>query len=123
MERKGLNIFLLILKILVPVALVAFLVWAIVDLTGMHIEDMKHVGESGYFSGYGLTFLAFMLLGLMYNGVALVVSLVGLIISICYKGTFHHKKNVVTFIILMIAPVVAELLLILMGSVIPGIVG
>ena len=123
MERRGLNIFLLILKILVPVALVAFLVWAMVDMIGMHIEDMKHVGESGYFSGYGLTFLAFIVLGLMYNGVALVVSLVGLIISICYKGTFRHKKNVITFVILMIAPVVAELLLFLMGNLIPGIVG
>ena len=123
MERRGLNIFLLILKILVPVALVAFLVWAMVDMVDMHIEDMKHVGESGYFSGYGLTFLAFVILGLMYNGVALVVSLVGLIISICYKGTFRHKKNVITFVILMIAPVVAELLLFLMGNLIPGIVG
>ena len=123
MERCGLNIFLLILKILVPVALVAFFAWAMVDMIGVHIEDMKHVGESGYFSGYGLTFLAFMLFGLTYNGAVLVISLVGLIISICYKDTFHHKKNVVTFIILMIAPVVAELLLILMGSVIPGIVG
>ena len=123
MERRGLNIFLLILKILVPVALVAFLVWAMVDMIGMHIEDMKHVGESGYFSGYGLTFLAFIVLGLMYNGVALVVSFVGLIISICYKGTFRHKKNVITFVILMIAPVVAELLLFLMGNLIPGIVG
>ena len=68
-------------------------------------------------------FLAFIVLGLMYNGVALVVSLVGLIISICYKGTFRHKKNVITFVILMIAPVVAELLLFLMGNLIPGIVG
>jgi hypothetical protein len=123
MERRGLNIFLLILKILVPVALIAFLVWAIVDLIGMHIEDMKHVGESGYFSGYGLTFLAFVILGLMYNGIALVVSLVGLIISVCYKGTFRHKKNVITFVILMIAPVVAELLIFLMGNLIPRIVG
>ena len=123
MERRGLNIFLLILKIIVPVALIAFFAWAMVDMVDMHIEDMKHVGENGYFSGYGLTFLAFMLFGLMYNGVALVVSLVGLIISICYKGALHQKRNIVTFVILMIAPVVAELLLVLMGSVIPGIVG
>ena len=99
MERRGLNIFLLILKIIVPVALVAFFAWAMVDMVDVHIEDMKHVGESGYFSGYGLTFLGFMLFGLIYNGAALVVSLIGLIISICYKGAFHQKRNIVTFVI------------------------
>lgn len=123
MERRGLDIFLLILKILIPVALVLYLGWAAIDLSEVHIEDMKHVGENGYFSGYGLSFAAFIILGFMYNGVALVVALVGLIISICYKGAYHHRRNIVTFVLLMIAPVVAELLLILMGSIIPGIVG
>lgn len=123
MERRGLDIFLLILKILIPVALVLYLGWAAIDLSEVHIEDMKHVGENGYFSGYGLSFAAFIILGFMYNGVALVVALVGLIISICYKGAYHHRRNIVTFVLLMIAPVAAELLLVLMGNLIPGIVG
>lgn len=123
MERRGLDIFLLILKILIPVALVLYLGWAAIDLSEVHIEDMKHVGENGYFSGYGLSFAAFIILGFMYNGVALVVALVGLIISICYKGAYRHRRNIVTFVLLMIAPVAAELLLVLMGNLIPGIVG
>lgn len=123
MERRGLDIFLLILKILIPVALVLYLGWAAIDLSEMHIEDMKHVGENGYFSGYGLSFAAFIILGFMYNGAALTVALVGLIISICYKGAYHYRRNIVTFVLLMIAPVAAELLLVLMGKLIPGIVG
>lgn len=123
MERRGLDIFLLILKILIPVALVLYLGWAAIDLSEMHIEDMKHVGENGYFSGYGLSFAAFIILGFMYNGAALAVALVGLIISICYKGAYHYRRNIVTFVLLMIAPVAAELLLVLMGKLIPGIVG
>ena len=111
------------MKILIPVALVLYLGWAAIDLSEMHIEDMKHVGENGYFSGYGLSFAAFIILGFMYNGAALAVALVGLIISICYKGAYHYRRNIVTFVLLMIAPVAAELLLVLMGKLIPGIVG
>ena len=125
MRRSGTEIFLLILKILVSAVLLAFLVWATATLIEAHISDMNMNCNSGdvCFEGYGLVFAAFLILGLMVNGGSLIVSLIGLIVSIAYKTSFRRKGNIITFILLMIAPVLCEFLLVLIAQVIPSIIG
>ena len=122
--RRGLNIFLLVLKILIPVALVAYLVICGIDLVDAYLEDLAHVGQDGvYVQQFGLSYAILLILGFIYNGVALVLALVGLFTSIGYRSAYSRRGNIVTFVILTIAPVVAELLLVVMYNVIPGIVG
>ena len=83
MQRKGLDIFLKILKVLIPVALVAFLIFCGYDLVDIYLEDLKHIGEEGtYVQGYGLSFVVLLILG---GCIALMVTkldLVSLIISL-----------------------------------------
>ena len=124
MQRKGLDIFLKILKVLIPVALVAFLIFCGYDLVDIYLEDLKHIGEEGtYVQGYGLSFVVLLILGLVYNGIVLAFSVVGLIASLLYKNSISRKKNVVTFVLLCVSPVVTELLLVGMYYLIPVIVG
>lgn len=122
--NRGLNIFLLVLKILIPVALVAFLVFCGIDLVDIYLEDLSHANDSGtYIQGYGLSFAILIILGFIYNGVALVIALIGLFTSIGYRSAYNRRGNIVTFTILTISPVITELLLVLMYNVIPSIVG
>lgn len=122
--RRGLNIFLLVLKILIPVALLVFLVLSGTDLAKAHLEDLAHANDEGFYAQkYGLTFFGLLILSFIYNGVVLVLSLVGLFTSIGYRSAYSRKRNIVTFVILTIAPFVTELLLVVMYNVIPGIVG
>ena len=125
MRRSGGEIFLLVLKILVTVVMVAFLVWATIDLSDQYIDDMSMFCGSGNvcFEGYGLTFAAFLILGFMVNGGALILSLIGLIVSIAYKSSFRRKGNIIAFVLLMIAPVACELMVVLIAKVIPVIIG
>lgn len=122
--RRGLNIFLLVLKILIPVALVAYLVICGIDLVDAYLEDLAHVGQDGvYIQQFGLSYAILLIFGFIYNGAALVLALVGLFTSIGYRSAYNRKGNIVTFLILTFAPVVAELLFVLMYSLIPSIVG
>ena len=99
MQKKGLDIFLSIFQILIPVRLVSFLVWATVDLFNQRIEDINMTCNNGdvCVEGYGLTFVAFLIIGLVYNGFILFLGGVGLIIAILYKTSLTRKKNIITF--------------------------
>ena len=125
MRKRGIDIFLLVLKILIPVALLVFLVWTTIDLGNQYIDDKNMVCENGdvCVEGYGLTFLAFLVFGFIYNGIVWILSLVGLITSISYKEALNRRKNIITSVLLLIAPIVAELLIVAVFLVLPVILG
>ena len=52
-----------------------------------------------------------------------ILSLVGLITSISYKEALNRRKNIITSVLLLIAPIVAELLIVAVFLVLPVILG
>ena len=49
---------------MIPVALVAFLVFCGIDLVDIYLEDLSHANDSGtYIQGYGLSFAVLLILG------------------------------------------------------------
>jgi hypothetical protein len=125
MQKKGLDTLLLVFKILIPVLIIPFLAWAMIDLFNQYIEDINMVCNNGdvCVEGYGLTFVIFLILGLIYNGIILLLGGIGLVIAILYKTSLKRKKNIITFVGLTFAPIFAELLLVAIFYIIPLIVG
>lgn len=125
MQRKGLDIFLLVLKILVPVVLIYYIVVCSIDLKEAYIADIERVCEAGEvcIETYGIAFAALFIISFIFDGAALVVSLLGLIISAFYKGSLHQKRNVVTFLLLAVASVASVFVLLGIYELIPSLVG
>jgi predicted small integral membrane protein len=109
-QRKSLDIFLLCLKIILPILLLIPLIFFSYRLIEGRIYDIANIGTEGYHSGIGLyIFLSHFLL-LVVNAVLLIISGIGLIIAKKYKATPIHKKNVRAFVWLTLAPIFSQLL-------------
>jgi hypothetical protein len=109
-QRKFLDIFLLCLKIILPILLLIPLIFFSYRLIEGRIYDIANIGTEGYHSGIGLyIFLSHFLL-LVVNAVLLIISGIGLIIAKKYKATPIHKKNVRAFVWLTLAPIFSQLL-------------
>lgn len=109
-KRKFLDIFLLCLKIILPVLLLIPLVFFSYRLIEGRIEDIANIGVEGYFSGTGLYIFASHILLFVANIVLLILGCIGLLISKKYTSSPIQKKNIKTFLCLTFAPIVSQIL-------------
>lgn len=120
MKTRILDILLLIFKILLPISLVLITVLFTKELVDAHYEDLKHVGENVYIQTYGLSFASLVIVGIMFNGIVSLISLIFLIVSIIYKSSAKRKANIIYFILFLFIPVLNELLFVLIGQNLQG---
>ena len=116
-ERKSLNVLLLIAKILLIAFLLISLVYYAATLIDAYIESLSFVPVENEISidPYPLTFALMLIFSLISNGACVILALLGLILSLIYKGTSKRKKNIVTFSVLLASPLLMQLLIFLMG--------
>ena len=116
-ERKSLNVLLLIAKILLIAFLLISLVYYAATLIDAYIEYLSFVPVENEISidPYPLTFALMLIFSLISNGACVILALLGLILSLIYKGTSKRKKNIVTFSVLLASPLLMQLLIFLMG--------
>lgn len=110
-QRKFLDVFLLCLKIILPILILIPLLFFSYRLIEGRIFEITHADEQlDPCGGMGLyIFLSHFLL-LAVNAVLLIISLIGLVISKKYKASPIHKKNVRAFVWLTLAPIFSQLL-------------
>jgi hypothetical protein len=109
-QRKSLDVFLLCLKIILPILLLIPLIFFSYRLIEGHIHDIANIGNEGYHSGIGLYIFLSHIVLLALNAILLVISLIGLVISKKYKASPIQKKNVRAFVWLTLAPIFSQLL-------------
>ena len=70
--------------------------------------------------GYVFTFL---ILGVVYGGIGNLIiaciALIGLFVAICNKGNPNRKKSIITYVLLILLPIITEALIVLGGLYIP----
>lgn len=120
-KGKAIDIFLLCLKILLPILILVPLVFFTYRLIEGRIDDIANIGNEGYFSGTGLyVFLSHMVL-FVINVVLLIVGCVGLLIAKKHTSTPIREKNIKVFLRLIFAPIVSQLLYVVISLIILNI--
>ena len=121
-QRKALDVFLLCLKIILPILLLIPLIFFSYQLIDGRIWELSHI-ENREPCNPGMTLYAIIthiiLLGI--NIVLLIISLIGLIIAKKYKASPIHKKNVRAFVWLTLAPITNQLLYLIITMIVMNI--
>ena len=99
-RRLWLDICIALLKVLLPIVVLAVLVICTVGLVNIRAQDLAGAADEGYFSGYGLYFFATIVIMLVVDLVALILGTVFLFMSVIFKRSLRTKKNVRAFIII-----------------------
>ena len=112
-ENKALSVTLLVLKIICAAVLILSFAYYAFLLIDAYVESVNTVPpESGvYIEPFPVAFVLVLIFSLITSGVSFLLSLVGLLISVFYRTSEKRKKNVISFVILLIAPILFELLL------------
>ena len=116
-----LDILLWCLKIILPILILTVLVFVSYRLVEGHLDDLANRGTEGYHSGMGLYLFASHVLLLAANAVLTLVGIIGLVIAKLYKGASKHRKNVITFIYLSLAPLCSQCLYVLINFIVLNI--
>ena len=116
-ENKALNVLITVAKILLIVFLALSFVYYAYGLIDAAIESANMQPSDGTITidPLPLTFALFLILSIISNGACVLLALLGLILSLLYKGTAKRKKNIITFSILLAIPVVMEIAFFLSG--------
>ena len=116
-ENKALNVLLLIAKVLILLILFLSLVYFSTVLIDSYIDSLSYVPEQNTVSidPYPLAFALVFVLSLVTNGAAALLSLLGLILSLLYKGAQNRKANIRTFSVLLASPFAIQLIYFLVG--------
>lgn len=116
-ENKALNVLITVAKILLIVFLALSFVYYAYGLIDAAIESANMQPSDGTITidPLPLTFALFLILSIISNGACVILALLGLILSLLYKGTAKRKKNIITFSILLAIPVVMEIAFFLSG--------
>ena len=120
-KMKALDIFLLCLKILLPVFIVIPLVFFSYRLAEGRIYDLANQGTVGYHSGLGLYIFASHIVLLGANVILSVIGAVGWLTVKKYKACPIQKKHVLTFKCLSLAPLCSQIFYVLITMVIINI--
>ncbi len=115
---KFLDIFLLCLKIILPIAILIPLVFFSYRLIEGRMSDIANIGNTDYHSGLGLYIFASHIVLFVANAILTVISAVGLFISIKYKTCSVQKKNILTFRCLIFAPLCSQIFYILINVIV-----
>ena len=118
-ESKALNILITVAKVLLIVFLALSFVYYAYGLIDAAIESANMQPSDGTITldPLPLTFALFLILSIISNGACVLLALLGLILSILYKGTAKRKKNIITFSILLAIPIVMEIAFFLSGVI------
>jgi hypothetical protein len=111
-ESKALNIVLLVLKILLAAVLVGsliFFTWMLIDAYVESVHMPPPENGTVQLDPFPIVFVLVLILSLVTNGACMVIALVGLILSICYKASPQRRKNIISFTVFLILPVLLEL--------------
>ena len=116
-ENKALNVLITVAKILLIVFLALSFVYYAYGLIDAAIESANMQPSDGTITidPLPLTFALFLILSIISNGACVILALLGLILSLLYKGTARRKKNIITFSILLAIPIVMEIAFVLSG--------
>ena len=116
-ESKALNILLLIAKILLVVLLLLSLVYYVATLLDAYIESLSYTPPENGISidPYPLAFAFVLVFSVVTNAACALLALLGLILSLIYKGTAKRRKNILTFSVLLASPFVLQILIFLAG--------
>ena len=110
-QRKSLDIFLLCLKVILPILILIPLVFFSYQLIDGRIFEITHADPPpDPCGGMGLYILISPILLLGINAVLLIISIIGLIIAKKYKASPIQNQNVRTFAWLTLAPFFSQLL-------------
>lgn len=110
-QRKSLDVFLLFLKIILPILLLIPLIFFSYQLIDGRIWELSHIeNREPCNPGMALYAIVTHIILLGINTVLLIISIIGLIIAKKYKASPIHKKNVRAFVWLTLAPVFSQLL-------------
>ena len=116
-ENKALYLILLIMKIVLISVLALSFIFFTYTLIDAHIEsiEMANTPSDGgiKLDPLPVAFVVVLIFSLITNGVCMILSFAGLIISICYKTSQKRKKNILAFSLLLITPAILELFYIL----------
>ena len=118
-ESKALNILISVAKVLLIVFLALSFVYYAYGLIDAAIESANMQPSDGTITldPLPLTFALFLILSIISNGACVLLALLGLILSLLYKGTAKRKKNIITFSILLAIPIVMEIAFFLTGAI------
>lgn len=118
-EIKALNILITVAKVLLIVFLALSFVYYAYGLIDAAIESANMQPSDGTITldPLPLTFALFLILSIISNGACVLLALLGLILSLLYKGTAKRKKNIITFSILLAIPIVMEIAFFLTGVI------
>ena len=100
---KKLDVFLLIYKILMLLLVLAVLAWGLYGVYE-YAEDIK-TGENTFGSGLGVAIV--LVLSIIVDAALIVLSLPGLITSICRKTNPYRKRDVIHFALLTASPCIS----------------
>lgn len=111
-QRKSLDVFLLCLKIILPILLLIPLIFFSYQLIEGRIFEIAHADVPQNPCGGGMVLYIFLshIVLLAVNAILLVICGIGLIISKKYKASPLHSNNVRSFVWLTLAPVFSQLL-------------
>ena len=116
-ESKALNVLLLIAKILLILLLSVSIVYYAATLIDAYVESLSHTPtENGVsIDPYPLAYAFILIFSLITNGACMLLALLGLILSLLYKGTAKRKKNVTALAVLLASPAVMQIFILLTG--------
>jgi hypothetical protein len=118
---KPLDVFLLCLKILLPILILIPLVFFTYRLTEGRMSDIANAGNDDYHSGLGLYIFASHMLLFIANVILAVIGAIGLLIATKYKTCPIQRKNIIAFRCLAIAPLCSQMLYVLINMIVMSI--
>lgn len=101
---------LLCLKILLPILIAVPLVYFIAGVIECRISDLENIGNEDYFSGTGLYVALSHMVLFVVNVVLTVIGIIGLVVAKKHTSASAHRKNVIAFRCLALAPLGSQLL-------------
>lgn len=109
--NKAVKAFKIIVA-LVLIAIIVFLSWTVADA---YRQDKDKEPNELKSLPLVLSFVV-AIVGTAMSGVAIILSLAGLIISAVNKQSLHKKRDIAYFVIFMVLPVVAEVAIFAIGN-------
>ena len=118
---KFLDIFLLCLKIILPILILIPLVFFSYRLTEGRMSDIANAGNDDYHSGLGLYIFASHTVLFIVNAILAVIGAIGLLIAKKYKTCPVQRQNIIAFRCLAIAPLCSQMLYVLINMIVMSI--
>ena len=120
-KAKLLDIFLLCLKIILPILILMPLAFFSYRLTEGRMSDIANAGNDDYHSGLGLYIFASHVVLFIANAILAVIGAVGLLIAKKYKACSMQRQNIITFRCLAFAPLCSQMLYVLINVIVMNI--